>query len=162
MGDLEKRKLGFDIKSISKGDIIEVPILERRLGCKYQVEVGGEKVFNSKYAFSLMSYKSMLDKEFIECGRHLTTRMDHGSIRICFDTEAASYNAHQQDASLSRFKRAQVRNQHVDASNLDDDVKAMHLKNLLNAGRILQAITREENALALESKDNNDDRKLSS
>jgi len=140
-----------NIATLKKGDVITVPTLQSILDCEYSTKVNDRMAVSSAYALKLLGYKESLERDLAKRGLHYTLRTDHGSIVICTDEEAAAFNPRQQESSLNRFARAQERNRHVDASNLNTETQSAHTQNIVNGSRILQAITRAKDSIALES-----------
>jgi hypothetical protein len=93
------------------------------------------------FAFALMGLRDDVADALLNLhGRRFTIKIEDTGLRILTDSEAADYNARQQQKSKERIFRAQRRNVDVDEANLSQDERSRHYRNLALGGAYTQAL----------------------
>lgn len=135
-GDGERQRLLTQhIAGLEKGETISQVELIGFLG------LDPEK--NCKdYAIACMQLVGRIIGSFKERNDPATVHMDHGSIRICTETQADIYNDRAFASAHDKQKRAVRRHMDIKESGLSDEARAVHPHKVICMQRYLQETER--------------------
>jgi len=128
-GGVERYPLNFD--ALRQGMKIPVEEVGRILG----MAPSENRMFHLK----VLGLQNKIDREMRNRGHLWTYRIDHGSIVICTDSDAAEHNARDFRLRFRAAGRAHARNAAVDTRQLSAEKRETHERTLLVQGRMLQA-----------------------
>lgn len=127
----EASKFPIDYDSLNKGDIIPVNRVE---------QIVGKKQDDPMYQFALLKFTDRIQRELQDRGQWWTVRTEKGAVKILTDTEAVSYNHAEQVRARSAQLRRFALQQAVDVTQLDNESRKEHERNLEVDGKHVQAL----------------------
>lgn len=119
-----------DYTTLAKGDVISVARLEQILGVART---------HQRFAFKVLRLKRRIERELMKLGNRFTLAVVKGDLRVLTDPEAAAYTHVEQEHARRRERRRFVQQVAVDVTNLDEDQRKQHERNLEIDGRYIQA-----------------------
>ena len=132
----------LDVSRLIKGQIIQVAELEPIIGLTYP---------DPRWSLRVLQLRSKIEVQRDRKGLSvLTMRYHAGTLVICDDSEAATYNHSMGKRSLRRFRRATIRNIAVDISKLTLAQQDEHLRTLRRQAMLVGAIRHAQYAKPLE------------
>lgn len=121
----------LDFDTLEKGTVIPREKVEEIMGVKFT---------SPRYQFKLMALVDMIQRGLKKRGLLWTVVIRGDQVRILTDAEAVEHNQKQTERGRRKMTRAFVRNRAVDVSQLSEEQKQTHERQLLNQGRMLQAM----------------------
>lgn len=120
-----------NVSVLKKGDVIDTATLET---------ITGKKPDNPNWNFALLSVRAFIEKQSKNEGMRLIPRIDHGTIRIQTDEEAAKYTHHHAGLGRRRFYRNHRRQMDVDMRNLSEQGRREHERSIIMNGRMIASM----------------------
>lgn len=140
MNDVMKHPIDYD--SLRKGDVIPASQIEK---------ITGTKVDHKNYAFRLLRLKERVERELADRGKIWTLSCTNGDLKILTDSEAATYNYVESSHARRKERRCFIRKGAVDVTQLPEDQRPQHERELEIQGKYIQAQNAVRQQLRLES-----------
>lgn len=134
-------KYPFDYDALNKGDVIPAERIE---------EITGYKRHETAYGVALMGLQSQIRNELEQRGRPVNVQCEKGSLRILTDPESVEYTANLFSQRKRQLMRAHRYGLSVQVSNLDEQQRLSHERNIVVQGAQLAAM-HDARRLALKS-----------
>lgn len=131
-------KYPLDFDELQKGDVITTEIIEEAMGCK-----ATERGFN----FKMLALASLIEKH---TGFNVKAQ-NYTELRILIDEEGVEHNAKTFQHGLNKLRRAGQIARQIDIEQLTNRSTDRLQRQILNQGRIMQAIKRERRQIASEA-----------
>lgn len=129
MRELSTYPIDFD--TIEKGSNVSPEAIEHAYGLRRT---------DPKYRLKQLDLRDRIVDELAVRGLRVTVKLVGDSLRVLTDEEAARYNPDMFDRSIRGAARAHQRNTHVDPSQLTEEQRARHERNLEVQGKMLQGV----------------------
>lgn len=121
----------FNYDELQKGMSISAERLE---------QIVGVPRIHKDYAFKVLAVKERIERELRDRNRVVTVAIIRDCLELLTDEAAAEYNQQQAKIAIRKLGRAHFRNGHVDVTQLTQEQREQHERNLLINGQILTAI----------------------
>ena len=121
----------FNYDELQKGTSISAERLEQIVGVPRT---------HKDYAFKVLAVKERIERELRDRGKVITIAIIRDSLELLPDEAAARYNKQQNRIGLRKVMRSHNRNMHVDVTQLTQEQREEHDKELLVTGQILSAV----------------------
>lgn len=125
----EPHPLNFD--ALQKGDIISAEQIESITQCQRS---------HRSYQLRVLALKEQIQRELRDRGRVVTIACRKDALHILTDAEAAEYNERAMGEYFRRAGRALYRKIHVDQSQLTDEERKVHQRQIEVRNRQMQAL----------------------
>jgi hypothetical protein len=113
----------FDLHCLEKGSVIQSEEIERLSGVQRHLK---------RFSLELLNFKALLERQWLmERGEVITTRIHHDCIVICTDDDAVATNCDRANAGVRTLHSALHRQNGVDRSNLSEEVRHQHERELV-------------------------------
>ena len=136
----------LDVATLTKGQVLSVEELEKLFGMKYP-----DPQWWSKLLWLRTKIAQQRERRELPV---ITMRTSKGTLIICDDPDASTYNHSMGKRGIRRFSRAAHRNVFVDATKLSDEERQAHGRTIMRQAMMLTAI-RSTAHRALPSPDGN-------
>lgn len=131
----------IDVMGLQKGDVIDIPTLERIVEAKEGTET---------YRLGILSLRAWIMKERSSRACPVIVATLAGALKVLTDPEAAEYTAQMHRQRTRQMTVNHLRALDVDVSKLSAEQRVRHESALNAQGRELQALLAERRRLALE------------
>ena len=121
----------FDFDLLNKGDVIPAEQVESLTGLKRE---------ESQFNIELMGLQQRIQDELLIRGKPVVVRCDKGSLRILTDEEAVDYTQKLFEQRRRQLGRAHGYAMRIEVSNLGDDMRISHERNIVVQGAQLAAM----------------------
>lgn len=134
----------LDFDSLQKGDTITVEQLE---------EIIGHNRLTTRYNLGVLNLCERIRRELEDRGKHITTAVIKGALRLLTDEEAAEYTHRQFKVGLRKSARYHQQQLHVVTTNLSEVQRQQHERRIIiNSAMLLAANSKRKELTAIEHK----------